>query len=100
MGWKGRSNYPPGVSGGEWQITGARPLRLTPRKRESEKIVGRCTLVEIRKEDGAQRYELDDGRIEWLTGWPRASNVKVGDTGVMVYRSTPSYGLHFFRKDE
>ena len=67
---------------------------------ESEKVVGRATLIEKRKEDGAQKYELEDGKVEWITGFPWASNVKVGDTGVLVYRTTPSYGLVFFVKDK
>ncbi len=64
------------------------------------KLLGRAVLVEIRKEDGAQRYELENGGFEWITGWPRASNVKVGDTGDLVYRTTTSYGLVFFVKDK
>ena len=64
-----------------------------------DKVLGRCTLTEIRKEDGAQKYEYDSGSIEWLMGWNRASNPRVGDTGTMVYVIGPNYGLPFFRRD-
>ena len=65
----------------------------------TDRLIGKCTLAEIRKADGAQKYLLDNGEVEWITGWPRASNVSVGDRGKIVYRSTPSYGLHFFIKE-
>ena len=67
---------------------------------EKEKVIGRCILVEIREGDYAQKYEYENGDVEWLSGWNRASNVKVGDKGLMVYRSTPSWGLSFFVKDK
>ena len=68
---------------------------------KGERIIGKCTLAEIRKEDGAQKYVYaDTNEIEWLCGWNRPSNVFVGDTGIMVYVTTPSYGLSFFRKDK
>ncbi len=60
----------------------------------------RATLVEIRKEDGAQRYLSEDGETVWITGWPRASNVKVGDTGYLQLISATNYLLDTFRKDK
>ena len=68
--------------------------------KETEKVIGKCTLVEVRKPDYAQKYEYEDGKVEWITGWPRASNVKVGDKGTIVYRTGPSYGLMFFVRDK
>ena len=68
------------------------------------KDVANAELIEIRPQDGAQKYKLDrpvNGfDVDWITGWPRASNVKVGDKGKIIYHSTNSYGLHFFVKDE
>lgn len=57
-------------------------------------------LIKIRKEDGAQCYQDNDGDFHWLTGWCKAINVKVGDKGVLRYESTNSYGLYFFYKEE
>lgn len=61
-------------------------------------------LIEIRK-DGAQHYQvlprpmLKDDTI-WLTGWNRTfPPPNIGDTGHMVYRVRPNYGLYFFIKD-
>ena len=65
---------------------------------KNEKVIGECTLKEIRKEDGAQLYEYNDGNTEWLMGWNRASNVSVGDRGTMVLVHTSSFSLPFFRK--
>jgi len=65
----------------------------------AKRVLGRATLVEVRKVDGAQKYEYEGGKVEWITGRPRASNVKVGDTGVLEYRLGPSWGLIFFVKD-
>lgn len=56
----------------------------------------RATLAEIRKVDGAQRYECEDGDVQWLTGISINKNARIGDTGSLVYRKGPSYGLIFF----
>lgn len=58
-------------------------------------------LIEIRKEDGAQCYKDTDGDLHWISGWNRASNIKVGDKGKLIYETHPSgsWGLHFFHKD-
>ena len=66
----------------------------------AEKIIEGVTLVEKRKQDGAQLYRWGDGPNEcmWLCGWNRPSNVSVGDKGRLVYRSTPNYGLYFFER--
>lgn len=67
-----------------------------------EHDVANAELVEIRKVDGAQKYKLDrqiNGfDIDWISGWARASNVKVGDKGKIIYCSSASWGLHFFLK--
>ena len=68
-------------------------------RKDNERVIGKCTLVEVRPGDYAQKYEYEDGKTEWLCGWNRASNVKIGDKGTMVYISSPSFGLPFFRKD-
>ncbi len=59
-----------------------------------------AVLEEIRKEDGAQKYRTGPGEydIVWITGWPRASNVRVGDKGQIVYKTSPTWGLNFFEK--
>jgi hypothetical protein len=58
-----------------------------------------ATLIEIRSEDGAQLYQREDDTYEWLTGITRAKDVQVGDTGRLIYRRGPSYGLYFFEKE-
>ncbi len=67
-----------------------------------KKIIENVELIEIRKEDGAQHYKWGDGITDslWLMGWTRASNVKVGDRGRLVYKTGPNYGAHFFEKKE
>lgn len=69
-----------------------------------EKFLARAELINIREEDGAQQYRLDiklNGfNIVWLTGSTRPANVKIGDKGNLIYRSTKSYGLYFFEKDK
>lgn len=72
-------------------------------------------LVEIRESDGAQRYEFPYTETMgkqfkppynsiWLTGFNRASDVKVGDKGVLKYESRScrgmKYGLYFFYKEK
>jgi hypothetical protein len=62
-------------------------------------LIIKVVLVEIRAVDYAQCYTDADGDFHWLTGWNKASNVKVGDRGVLIYESTNRYGLHFFHKE-
>jgi hypothetical protein len=68
----------------------------------NNRIIENVTLVEIRKEDGAQRYKWGEAYDEcmWLTGWNCASRVKVGDKGRLVYRVTPQTGLYWFEKED
>jgi len=71
---------------------------------ETQKDIANAELVEIRKQDGAQKYKLDrivlNSDIAWISGWPKTSNVAVGDKGKIVYRSNQSWGLHFFIKNQ
>lgn len=57
-------------------------------------------LEEIREGDFAQMYRVSSKDVIWISGWPRAKGVKVGDIGKIVYRTGPNYGLHFFIKDK
>jgi hypothetical protein len=59
-----------------------------------------ATLVEIRKEDGAQRYRFGPGRddIVWLCGPDRPQGAKLGDKGDLVYSSDGSRGRWIFHK--
>lgn len=71
------------------------------KKPQSEgKIITGVTLVEIGP-NGEQRYEWgsEPDQSLYLCGYNCASNVKVGDTGRLVYRSTASEGLYWFEKD-
>ena len=61
-----------------------------------QQLIGEATLVKM--ENGVQTYQYANGEKELIWGWNSASNVRVGDRGVMIYESTPSYGLPFFRK--
>ncbi len=56
------------------------------------------TLAEIRS-DGAHRVRLDDGGVEWLTGFSRASKARVGDRLTLEYRTGRTYGLWFARRE-
>jgi hypothetical protein len=50
-------------------------------------------LVEIRDVDGAQRYETDGtGHLSsiWLCGSERATDVKVGAVGSLIFRALPT----------
>ncbi len=66
------------------------------------KALGRAKLIKLEK--GTQTYEYEDGersgKHEILRGLNAASDVLVGDTGVMVYESGRSWGLPFFVKDK
>ena len=77
--------------------------------------INNVTLTEIRSVDYAQKYTfpfVDDlpGRykppcnVVWLMGWNRASNVKVGDKGKLVFKSgnrgSDEYSLFFFIKPD
>ena len=66
------------------------------------RIIENVTLVEVRPGDGAQLYKWGDSFDEelQLCAWNRADNVKVGDKGRLVYRSTASQGLYWFEKNE
>ena len=55
-------------------------------------------LIEIRVEDGAQCFKDNDGDLHWLCDYTRAINIKVGDKGILEYRSKPSRGLHFLKR--
>lgn len=71
------------------------------KKPQSEgKIITGVTLVEIGP-NGEQLYAWGDAPDQslYLCGYNCASNVKVGDTGRLVYRSTASEGLYWFEKD-
>ena len=56
-------------------------------------------LIVVDYKAGVQTYLRADGEEEHLMGWNRASNVKVGDRGRLVYRTGRNYGLPFFEKD-
>lgn len=60
----------------------------------------RATLMLIRDGDGAQQYLTAAGETVWLSGFTRNPNARPGDTGVLRYHSTPSYGLYFFEPDK
>lgn len=66
--------------------------------KDSKKYIGRATLIEIREQDYAQCYKDEFGKIHWITGFPRASGVKVGDTGYLENRETPTSLLTYFVK--
>jgi len=72
----------------------------TKKKQSEGKIITGVTLVAIRQGDGAQLYEWGSGSNDclWLCGRNCASNVKVGDVGRLIYRSTASEGLWWFEK--
>ena len=73
----------------------------TKKPQTEGKIIAGVTLVEVGP-NGEQLYQWGDDPINnslWLCGWNCASNVKVGDTGRLVYRSTASHGLYWFEKD-
>jgi len=60
-----------------------------------------ATVVQIRKEDGAQVVQFDDPpqpflQPVWLCGRNRTRGVDVGDRGYLVYRVTPPEGLWWF----
>jgi len=67
-----------------------------------DKIIENVTLIKVRKEDGAQCYTWPNCGLNnvWLSGYNRASNVKVGDKGRLEYRATKSTGLFWFAKEE
>lgn len=58
----------------------------------------RARLVERRQGDGAQRFECEDGSVEWLTTF-RCLGAHVGDEGLMEYRTWGSGCLWFFVPD-
>ena len=77
-------------------------------------MINNVELAEIRESDGAQRYTFPyvEGVSSqfkppcnsiWLTGFNRATDVKVGDKGVLKYESGSyrgtRYGLWFFYKE-
>lgn len=71
------------------------------KKERIGKIIEDVTLSEIREGDGAQLYVWGGGVDDclWLTGRNRADNVRVGDKGRLVYRSTASEGLYWFERE-
>lgn len=61
----------------------------------------RATLEAIRPTDGGQMYRYGPGvcDVEWLLGISRARDVKVGDTGNLVYLANKTVGIWMFEKD-
>lgn len=68
-------------------------------------VIRDVTLVKFEK--GVQTYTWDhdecpEHQRRWkemqLSGLDRASNVKVGDRGRLVYKTGPTYGMYFFEK--
>ena len=64
----------------------------------------RAVLEEIRDGDRAQKYRLIGPytvafSVLWLCGPDRCPQVKVGDTGELVYRSLPHRGWYGFVRD-
>jgi len=59
--------------------------------------------VEIRKDDGAQRFETDSKNSffqnVWLVGFNRVKNPVVGMTGTLKYSVFGSGADFFFKKD-
>lgn len=66
------------------------------------KIIKNVTLVEIDQRDGTQKYKYGEEfeLVIFLSGVDRASNVRVGDSGQLVYTCTPSRGYYVFVKGE
>ena len=63
----------------------------------------RARVVEEASRDNGYFYtvETEDGRTYFLNGSQMGSSRRsAGTEGVLVYVSTPSYGLHAFRSDE
>ena len=67
----------------------------------SVRIIKNVTLVEIDPRDGTQKYRYgeDVNGVVFLSGIDRASNVKIGDSGQLVYTHTPSRGYYVFVKE-
>jgi hypothetical protein len=65
------------------------------------KVINNVLLSEINPKNGTQKYVWGDDvtNVMYLSGFNRASNVKVGDRGKLVYKSTASSGLYWFSKD-
>ena len=67
----------------------------------SVRIIKNVTLVEINPMDGTQKYSYGEefDNVVFLSGIDRASNVKIGDVGQLVYTHTPSRGYYVFVKE-
>jgi hypothetical protein len=102
-----RSNYPPGVTGNEWQIIGVEPRNRTslrkPVDRYRTKFIANAELIENEGVIGGQRYRLDrelhGSDTLLLTGINFVGGLEIGDKGIIVYSTTPSSGLFYFWKD-
>lgn len=70
------SNYPPGVSGNEWQING--PIREDTVRR----VCARCSFV---KEYNGWMHTLPSGRVAWYVLSEDGGSVLVDDCDVDDY---------------
>lgn len=47
----------------------------------------KATLIEIRESDQAQKYQCSDNSIIWLHGRSRPTDINIGATGTMKFKS-------------
>lgn len=108
------SNYPPGVTGREPEITGGNPVDRLPKNRKSDRknneyqtrFIANAELIEDNGIRAGQRYKLDRKLYEpnpysdtvLLSGINHAKGVVIGEKGIIVYQTTPSSGLMYFWK--